>query len=305
MRSNQDPGAGHCAEDKAAMKLTRGQIIFVVVVVLINVVLWIVPSDVVESVARNRHILLGRYSRRHMTWLLCLIPTSAIAVWLHLAPSAAVKRLRAFRLVTVLIVVVLVLVIGDAYLRLTTRWTYTLGRLTYLRPPNQQFTGEFCDEPLAERSYLRTPPGYGTTQWTLTTDNRGYRNLHSLDRYDVVALGDSFTEGSQVSDGQPWPARLAAGTGLTVCNLGMSGYAPHHCRAALVEFGLDLEPKWVLLLLYEGNDFRRARTELKRPSRWERFFKRSPVISTLDDWMVRALGPIGARRELTELEVLS
>jgi hypothetical protein len=44
---------------------------------------------------------------------------------------------------------------------------------------------------------------------------------------------------------------------------------------------------------------------LKRPSRWTRFFKRSPIISTLDGWMVRLLGPIGAERKLKELEVLS
>ncbi len=102
------------------MKPTKGQIVFAVVVVLINVVLWIIPSDIAESVARNRHILLGRYSRRHMTWLLCLLPVSAIAIHIHLSATAAIRKVRVFRLLAVLMVAVPAFILADAYLRLTT-----------------------------------------------------------------------------------------------------------------------------------------------------------------------------------------
>ena len=287
------------------MRLTRGQIVFIVVVVLVNVILWIIPSDVVESVARNRHILLGRYSRRHMTWLLCLAPISAIAIHLHLSATVAIKKKRIFRLLAVLMVAVPGVIVADGFLRFTAKWNYTLGKFTYLRPPHLSVEGEFRDEPLAARSYNRLPPGYGTIPWTLTTDKRGYRNPADADQYEVVIVGDSFVEGSEISDEHTLPVRFAAKSGVSTYNLGMSGYAPHHCLAALKEVGLELQPRWVFYVLYEGNDFKNAKITAKRPSRWTRFFKRSPIVSALDELMIRTLGPIGCKRHLACLEVLS
>jgi hypothetical protein len=240
-----------------------------------------------------------------MTWLLCLLPISAIAIHIHLSATAAIKKKRIFRLLAVLMVAVPGVIVADGILRFTTRWQYTLGQYTYLRPAHMRVEGEFRDEPVAARSYNNTPPGYGTIHWTLTTDKWGYRNPQDADQYDVVIVGDSFVEGSQVSDEHTLPARFAAKSGVSTYNLGMSGYAPHHCVAAMREVGLKLEPQWVFYAFYEGNDFKKAKTEAKPPSRWLRFFKRSPLVSLLDGLMVKALGPIGAKRHLKCLEVLS
>ena len=48
------------------MKITTGQKLFVLGVLLVNAGVWIVPSDVVELMARDRQTLLGRYSREHL-----------------------------------------------------------------------------------------------------------------------------------------------------------------------------------------------------------------------------------------------
>ncbi len=124
------------------------------------------------------------------------------------------------------------------------------------------------------------------------------------DQYDVVIVGDSFVEGSEISDEHTLPVSFAAKSGVSTYNLGVSGYAPHHCLAALKERGLKLDPQWVFYVPYEGNDFNNAKISTKRPSRWLRFFKRSPLISALDELMTRSLEPLGAKRHLECLEVL-
>ncbi|MCH7700930.1 MAG: SGNH/GDSL hydrolase family protein, partial [Planctomycetes bacterium] len=126
-----------------------------------------------------------------------------------------------------------------------------------------------------------------------------------LEAYDAVVLGDSFAEGSRVTDGDCWPDKLSQASGLSVYNLGMSGYAPQHYLASLVEVGLALHPKTVFCLLYEGNDVRSAKVTSKPESRKDRLFKSSPLRQKLDDLILGAFAPIGAKRQLKELEMLS
>lgn len=287
------------------MRITRGQQLFVAVAAAINLALWIVPSNLVELVARDRHTLLGRYSREHFAWMLALLPISLVACWLHLSPDRTVKKRRAFKLLAALLVLVPSLLAVDIYLRATKSWNYVLGDLAYHRPPNWKLTGVFEDKPEAARTYPHAPPGFGAVPYSITTDHRGFRNLADRDRCDVVALGDSFTEGSKVSDEQVWPHRLEALTGRTVSNLGCSGYAPQHSLAALREYGLAMQPGNVLLLVYEGNDFRSAKPLKKAPAEWSRFFKRSPIVEAVDQFLIANLGPIGATRSLPALDVLS
>ncbi|MHC4091085.1 MAG: hypothetical protein ACYSVY_12570 [Planctomycetota bacterium] len=287
------------------MKITRGQKVFVLGVLAVNAVLWIVPSDVVELVARDRQTLLGRYSREHFAWIIALVPISAVAICLHLSPTNAVKKKKAFRVATVLLAVLVSLLAVDIYLRLTASYTYVLGDLAYRRPAETSLDGFFEDVPLAIRTYPDAPPGFGRVDWKLSTDSRGFRNPTDYDRYDVVVLGDSFCEGSKISDDDPWPVRFAKTSGVSVSNLGMSGYAPQNYLAALKDFGLGLQPRYVMCMIYEGNDFRSAKRMSEAPSEWKRFFKRSPIVQAIDEFLINKLGPIGAERRIDGLEMLS
>jgi hypothetical protein len=86
-----------------------------------------------------------------------------------------------------------------------------------------------------------------------TTDENGFRNTPPLlDRYDLVAVGDSFTGGDLVNE--PWSVLLARATGLSTLNLGIRGWGPQAEAEAVQAFGLAHDPSWVLVGFYEGND---------------------------------------------------
>lgn len=84
-------------------------------------------------------------------------------------------------------------------------------------------------------------------------DARGHRNPMSLEQADVVALGDSQTWGVNASIDESWPAQLAHLTGLRVYNMGHGGYGIVEYRHQLEE-ALALDPAWVVVALYFGND---------------------------------------------------
>ena len=92
---------------------------------------------------------------------------------------------------------------------------------------------------------------------------------------------------------------------MSVCNLGMSGYAPQHYLASLKDHALALRPHYVMCMMYEGNDFRSAKQMTKAPSEWKRFFKRSPIVQAIDEFLIKTLGPISAQRRIEGLEMLS
>jgi lysophospholipase L1-like esterase len=91
---------------------------------------------------------------------------------------------------------------------------------------------------------------------TYESDEHGFRNPKGLwesGRIDIVALGDSFTQGYCVSADkyfvdivrQHYPATL---------NLGMAGKGALLMLAALREYAAPLRPRLVLWTYFEGND---------------------------------------------------
>ena len=287
------------------MKLNTGQKVLVLLVVAANVVLWVVPSDVVELIARDRTTLLGRYSRTHFYWNATLLPVSLIVLHIGLARRPEQRRKRAFHTAAIGLVVVPVTCAADLVARSRVPVFYVKDTLAYHRPPDYSVRSTIEDRPEAARTYPVVPPGSAPVHYTLHADKRGFRNRTDRETYDVVALGDSFTEGSRVSDEHPWPARLAERSGLTVYNLGMSGYAPQNYLASLKEVGLPLRPHWVVCVLYEENDFRKAKITDKPPRESSRFFKRSPILYLLDRFFVRTLAPVNARGPVKGIEILS
>ena len=66
-------------------------------------------------------------------------------------------------------------------------------------------------------------------------DEHRFRNPpDDNERYDIVAIGDSHTFGSNVSWMEAWPHALARGTGHTVYNLGVGSYS-------IYQYGVLLE----------------------------------------------------------------
>ena len=285
------------------------QKIFLGVVVLINAALWIVPSNVVELVARDRHTLLGRYSREHLSLNLVVFVSSLIGLYIDQA-RAGKRRRRGFQVAAVLLTLVPLALVADFVLRAPHPHPYVFDSPAYHRRPNDVFTVGFADRPQAARTYLDAPPGYAFVQCAYHTDARGFRNGRTVQQCDILVLGDSFAEGSKVSDEHVWPVVLERLLGRPAVNLGMSGYSPAHYLASLREYGVRLSPQVVLCLVYEGNDFRSSNpgAEAQKRSvskRLNRYFKQSPIRTAIDDSLIKAFGPVGSRRKLPALDMLS
>lgn len=280
------------------MKLIPRQKIWLAVVILANVLLWVIPSDVVEMIARDRQTMLGRYSRTHFYWIVAVAIISIISFYVDWSTGATYRK-RWFQLVAALSVLIPTLFVVDFLMRKPGAEHYVRDTVAYHRPPGFSIEMQCADKPEAYRSFPGRPEGHPTFTCGMRTDERGYRNPTALDQADVVVLGDSFAEGSHVSDEHAWPAILADASGLSVYNLGMSGYEPLEYAASLEQVGLALKPKFVFCQIYEGNDFRSAKADRKRltPSlskRLELYFDQSPIIQGLDRMLIDTFGPINA-----------
>ena len=290
------------------MKLNRRQKIGFAVVILGNLILWIIPGDVVEQIARDRHTMLGRYSRTHFIWIVGVTMISIVSLYIDSATGEKYKK-RWFQVIATLLFLVPTLAVVDYLLRSPEKNHYVKDSIVYHRPALSTFQLSFEDRPKAYRTYPDAPKGYGRVDCTLHTDRRGFRNQTDLEQYDVVALGDSFTEGSRVSNEHPWPVRLAQYSGLSVYNLGMSGYDPLQYRESLKEIGLSLKPRFVLCMLYEGNDFRSARSDRRRmkpgfSKRLKSYFKQSPLLTAMDEMLIHTFGPINSAGTFRGVEIL-
>jgi len=279
--------------------------LFVVILGFANLAFWLVPSNVVELVAREQQVLLGHYSRTRFAWLLAAAIASLLVIWLHPAGRPQMVRRRVFILFAVLMALVPSLVLADIVLRLRTEYPYAPGEIVYRRPAHRTYRLSYEDAPAVGRSYPRRRPGFGKLDCVLSYDANGFRNSSVPESCEIVALGDSFTEGSRVSDDQAWPAQLAKLGGLRVYNLGISGYSPAEYLASLKGYGLPLRPALVVCMLYEGNDFRSAQIEARRSVSLRQLIKTSPMLMAADELMIRLFGPIGSDTTFAGQQIVS
>ncbi len=88
----------------------------------------------------------------------------------------------------------------------------------------------------------------------LAYDDHGFRNPVTLSRADIAFIGDSYVEAVQTVLESTLPQLVARSTGLTVANLGLSGYGPQQELAVLERYALPLDPEVIVWAFYEGND---------------------------------------------------
>lgn len=141
----------------------------------------------------------------------------------------------------------------------------------------------------------------------------GVREVHSYNRYGfrgddfqlhagaaprIVAIGDSYTEGSGVQFDETWPKVLekllnASGHRIEVLNLGDGGSPPARYAEILAKVGMALEPRYVIVCL-NSSDFRLGlslpqdldvRTDLPDPFRDERRGWQRLAVRLLPGWI--------------------
>ena len=268
-----------------------GKWITTAIIAAVNLLLWAIPSNVPYLIAQNRDVLLGRYSMAHLTWLFLLIPISLIMLYLNWSNEENKKR-RQFQIIALILSIVVPILLVDLFMRPAQPKQYVMHKNYYYRTPNAALSGTFCDVPENAFSYPTMRPGYPDIDYALTTDKRGFRNKTDLEKYDVITLGDSFTEGSNVTDNEVWVALLAEKSKMTVYNLGMAGGHPGTYLETFKRFGLNLSPKIVFCMICEGNDFRDSNYEREDTvgQQVSNYFKSSPIRRTLKELMIHHLG---------------
>ena len=88
------------------------------------------------------------------------------------------------------------------------------------------------------------------------SDEHGFHNPKGIwgsDSVDVVALGDSFTQGGCVPSDKNFVSVIRDRYPKTL-NLGMAGQGPLNTLATLKDYVKTLKPKFVFWFFYEGND---------------------------------------------------
>ena len=84
-------------------------------------------------------------------------------------------------------------------------------------------------------------------------DAKGFRNPNVPEQADLVAIGDSHTQGLNAASAESWPHVLGLSQNQTVYNMGVGGYGPLQYEQ-LVEQALEMQPKTIVIGLYLGND---------------------------------------------------
>ena len=84
-------------------------------------------------------------------------------------------------------------------------------------------------------------------------DENGFRNPSIPERIDIVAIGDSHTQGFNVTAGNSWPSALSRQLNRSVYNAGVGGYGPLQYEI-LVTQALKMQPRQIVVGLYAGND---------------------------------------------------
>lgn len=294
-------------------------------VLLVSLCLWLLPSHVLELIAEQRHVLLGRYSVPWFAALVLVTPILWVFAYVLWASTRLSLRHVAFRVVALLLAVfagtLSVDLIGRAlrtprYIEtrvpITNDWPGERVRdIVRHRPPGVSYEVRYNDVPPAARSYPDAPPGYPPVDVTLTTDARGYRNRAALQGCDIVTVGDSFAEGSRVSDDEQWPVLVEKKLNRPLYNLGISGAGVDDYLNTFLAFGLGLKPKIAIVMIYEGNDFKGVELqEGSLPSgtslgEWiHEAVEYSPVRLGLKGAFIRYLGPINADGPVRGAEIL-
>ena len=275
-------------------------------IIIVLVMLWSKQSDLAYNVSQQRDILLGRYTVDHTVTLVFATPILLLvlsSVWKKpKVKDAATKKKDAFKTIALTLSIIFALVFVDVAMRIMERQQYAKDGTSYHRIPNQTFNGTHRDLPEAKFSYPKKATGYPDVSYTLMIDGQGFRNPKELVDCDWLVLGDSFAEGSSVSDEHNWPVLLAEARNVKLYNLGMSGGSPVTYLGTLEKFGLKHTPEAVIYLLYEGNDFRDSNFEEhkleegRKDTFFDVAFKNSPIRLLIKRSLVNFLAPVGAKR---------
>ncbi|MPZ35252.1 MAG: hypothetical protein GEV13_30475 [Rhodospirillales bacterium] len=164
------------------------------------------------------------------------------------------------RIVLVLCAVLMGLVSLEFAVRAST-WGYlfvypnfVLGARTVLA---ERDSGRYVHDP--ELGHIPRA-GYAAAGTTIEADGLR-RTGEQVAGAPILAVGDSFTYGDEVNDGQTWPAQLQQLTGRRVLNAGVSGYGFDQIVLRAEQLAAKYKPS-AIVVSFIADDIRR--TEMRR-----------------------------------------
>jgi lysophospholipase L1-like esterase len=155
---------------------------------------------------------------------------------------------------------------------------------------------------IVRMGYIPTPAAGGALhRFTFQTDAEGFRNPGVRERFDIAALGDSFTDAMTMTVEASWPVRLERTLGMSVQNYGTAGFGPQQELLVLKDFVARHRPRVVVLAFFAGNDIfdaeafdafqRSGGTQTRVQQGW----RIKDVVSRADTWFVVSALRAGAR----------
>jgi lysophospholipase L1-like esterase len=133
----------------------------------------------------------------------------------------------------------------------------------------------------------------GSANSTVTIDGNGLRSTGertSSDDGSVLAVGDSFTYGEEVSDSETWPAHFQRLTGRRVLNGGVSGYGFDQIVLRAEQLAAAHAPS-IIVVSFIADDLRRM--EMRRL-----WWRNKPWFAIEDDRVVLKGVPVPTRTRL-------
>lgn len=151
------------------------------------------------------------------------------------------------------------------------------NELPYERPANFSWTGTTQGDLMISPS--DKPDPFARTV-TFQTDHQGFRNSVSIDRADVVFIGDSFTEAGNTPESLTFTSIVSNSLGWAGRNLGRAGFCPSNELQILRRYALDCEPNLVIWQISENNDLFEELSPVK--------VKTQASLTYLDAWQKRS-----------------
>lgn len=155
-------------------------------------------------------------------------------------------------------------VVGFDFAQSKTNWEKTpifyrqptepIGKAFFRRPGPDRWKGKVLTTQLKLLGVENKNAYQNESEIIVTYDEDGFRNPQGLKEWDLLFLGDSFTELGHLSHGELFSSIVGETLDLAVKNLGVSdtGILSHGCYFR--EFGDCESVENVMLVFFEGND---------------------------------------------------
>ena len=144
--------------------------------------------------------------------------------------------------------------------------TTPFGEAYYRRPGSTSWTGKVVTAQMQRIGYdAKWFPN--EQEITLQYDQDGFRNPADLEDWEIVVIGDSFTELGNLKYDDLVSTQLGSLMDRSVKNLGISHTGILNQTACLQHFGIAKSTKHVVWVFFEGNDLQDMVLESQRLSR--------------------------------------